>query len=280
MPGIGTPPPAVRHYFVDEAGDPALFNRKREVVVGTDGCSRYFMMGCLEAADPPGLAAALEALRAELLADPFLRRIPSMLPTARKTALAFHAKDDVPEVRHQVFRLLMEQDLRFYAVVRDKRALLAAVRLRNAREPAYRYNENEVYDALVARLFRDRLHKADAHQVTFARRGKSDRTDALRNALVRGRRNFEMRWGIRHGGQLAVTATTMTNVPALQAADYLLWALQRFFERGEDRFLEAVWPKVGLVVDMDDSRRAAYGTYYSRRVPLNLAAVAGRKPEI
>lgn len=39
--------PAVRRYFVDEAGDPVLFNRRREVVVGRDGCSRYFVIGCL-----------------------------------------------------------------------------------------------------------------------------------------------------------------------------------------------------------------------------------------
>lgn len=99
-----------------------------------------------------------------------------MLPEAGKTAVAFHAKDDVAEVRHQVFRMLMRHDIRFYAVVRDKRALLASVRLRNEVSSEYRYRENDVYDGLVARLFRDRLHKAADHAITFARRGSSDRT--------------------------------------------------------------------------------------------------------
>lgn len=257
-----------------------LFNRRREMVVGRDGCSRYFAIGCLEASDPDRLAVELGALRQALLSDPFLRRIPSMLPEARKTAFAFHAKDDVPEVRHQVFRLLMEHDVRFYAVVRDKRALVSAVRLRNETSPEYRYRENDVYDALVARLFRDRLHKAADHAITFARRGASDRTEALRAALMLARRNFERRWGIAHDGPLHVEATDMGTVPALQAADYFLWAVQRFFERREDRFLEAIWPKVGLVVDMDDGRSPGYGAYYTRRNPLTLSAIEGRKPEV
>jgi 2,4-dienoyl-CoA reductase-like NADH-dependent reductase (Old Yellow Enzyme family) len=273
-------PSAARHYFVDEAGDPTLFNRKGELIFGRDGCSRYFILGCLEVADPGSLGLALEALQKDLLADPFLQRIPSMLPASRKTALAFHAKDDVPEVRHQVFHLLMQHDVRFYAVVRDKRALAEVVIERNRQDAAYRYNENDVYDGLIARPFRDRLHKANAHAVTFARRGQSDRTAALRQALLRARRNFEMRWGIAHDGPLSVEATIMANAPPLQAADYFLWSLQRFFERGEDRYLTAVWTKIGLVVDMDDRRRAAYGEYYNRRKPLTADAAKGRKPEI
>ena len=35
-------PAVVHHYFVDEAGDPSLFNAKGKVIVGTEGCSRYF----------------------------------------------------------------------------------------------------------------------------------------------------------------------------------------------------------------------------------------------
>ncbi len=29
------------HYFVDEAGDPTLFNRKGQLIIGNEGCSRY-----------------------------------------------------------------------------------------------------------------------------------------------------------------------------------------------------------------------------------------------
>ncbi|HQK77678.1 MAG TPA: hypothetical protein PKZ25_15895, partial [Candidatus Hydrogenedentes bacterium] len=93
-------------------------------------------------------------LRAELLRDPYFKGVPSMQPENRKTAVAFHAKDDNPEVRREVFRLLSQCELRFYAVVRDKRALVKSVKQRNRSDPAYRYNQNEQYDNLVSKIQR------------------------------------------------------------------------------------------------------------------------------
>jgi len=58
------------------------------------------------------------------------------------------------------------------------------------------------------------------------------------------------------------------NVPALQAIDYCLWSLQRLFERGEERYLELLWPVFRLVIDMDDTRTAQYGTNYTQKQPL------------
>jgi len=43
-------PHSIRHYFVDEAGDAVLFNKKGLVIVGTHGCSRYFILGLLDVA--------------------------------------------------------------------------------------------------------------------------------------------------------------------------------------------------------------------------------------
>ena len=107
----------VRHYFVDEAGDSTLFNRRGKVIVGTPGCSRFFMLGLLEVPDPERMKAALEELRSKLLSDIYFKDVPSMQREARKTAMAFHAKDDLPEVRREVFALLKNSPgLRFLTV--------------------------------------------------------------------------------------------------------------------------------------------------------------------
>jgi hypothetical protein len=234
------------------------------------------MMGCLEVTDPAALAANLETLRRDLLADPTINRIPSMLPDGKKTALAFHAKDDIPEVRRDVFRLLMQHEVKFFAIIRDKTALATAVRLRNETDTSYRYNENEVYDALVSRLFRDRLHKADHHELVFARRGKKDRTHALYAALDKARENCFRKWGIKHDGPITVQAAFPRNHGGLQAVDYFLWALQRFYERSENRYLSVVWPKVRIVMDIDDQRNKGYGEWYSQSKPLTEGALRGR----
>lgn len=184
--------PSTRYYFVDEAGDGTLFDSKGRVIIGNEGCSRFFILGFVDISDPVSLASEMSALRATLLADPYLSGIPSMRPDQRKTAICFHAKDDVAEVRREVFALLRRYAaMRFFAVVKDKRAVLDYVLSRNERESRYRYEPNELYDHLVRRLFKSMLHKDGAYNIYFARRGKSDRTAALQSTIEAARQKFQ-----------------------------------------------------------------------------------------
>jgi hypothetical protein len=270
-------PNLVRDYFVDEAGDGTLFKRRGRVIVGTEGCSRFFILGLVDIEDPASLGWDLEELRGALLAEPYFRGVPSMRPEARKTALVFHAKDDLPEVRREVFSVLLRHELRFFAVVRDKLAVLEYVRHRGEHDSGYRYHPNELYDSLVRRLFRDRLHKDNGYRIHFAKRGRSDRTAALREALEAARQRFAGKTGIAAAAPMDVVATTPSVCPGLQAADYLLWALQRLYERGEERFVALLWPLFRLIHDIDDKRGADYGVYYTQKRPLTAAAVEGRQ---
>jgi hypothetical protein len=217
----------MKHYFVDEAGDPTLFSAKGAIRIGIEGCSEYFILGLLDVANPHELVQDLSALRARLLADPYFSGVPSMQTSARKTALGFHAKDDVAEARREVFNCLLRHELRFHAVVREKRKVLAYVRQRNERESSYRYNPNELYDLTVSRLFRDKLHKADGYSIAFAKRGTSDRTAALMAALRLAQRRFYQKYGIESRAEIGIRAQASTDSAGLQAADYFLWALQR-----------------------------------------------------
>ncbi|MDZ7965547.1 MAG: DUF3800 domain-containing protein [Nostoc sp. DedSLP03] len=266
---------SIRHYFVDEAGDPTLFNGKGNVIVGTEGCSRFFILGLLDVAEPESLARNLEELRSELLADPYFKNVPSMQPQQRKTAIGFHAKDDTPEVRREVFNLLKKHDLRFFAVVRYKHNLLEYVKTRNQSDPYYRYQHNELYDYLTRKLFKQRLHKDDEYNICFATRGFSDRTAALRKALEAARANFHRQCGIASIATINITATTPPHSPCLQAVDYFLWALQRLYERREERYLEYLWPAFKLVYDTDDTRQQRYGVYYTQKNPLTLLKMPG-----
>ena len=275
--GRGESPTAAkaRTYFVDEAGDGTLFDRRGRAIIGAYGCSRLFMLGLADIRDAGALGMDLERLRAQLLADPYFKGVPSMQPEARKTALAFHATDDLPEVRREVFSLLLRHDLGFFAVVRDKSKVLEYVRQRNERDPEYRYHPNELYDRLVSRLFKERLHKDDRYQVYFARRGNRDRTDALSDALLVARQRFAKQKGIASAAPIEVIAATPRSCPGLQAVDYFLWALQRLYERREERYVQLLWPAFRLVHDVDDTRQAAYGVYYTQKKPLNAAALGG-----
>jgi hypothetical protein len=261
-------PPSTLHFFVDEAGDPTLFDAKGRILVGQEGCSKTFILGKLDVEDPAALHGALEQLRVELLADPYFKRVPSMQAERAKTARAFHAKDDVAEVRREVFKVLARFDLRFYGVVRHKTALLDYVRQRNEREPTYRYRGDELYDTLVEELFRRYHPLADRLEICFATRGNKARTQAFRSAIEKAEARFESQYGIRRSAEVAIIASTPPQKAGLQAVDYFLWALQRYYERDEPRYVELIWDKVVEIEDLDRIEGGRKGVVYNKKRPL------------
>lgn len=270
---------SIRHYFVDEHGDGTLFDRKGRVIVGTDGCSEYFALGVLDVSAPDELTKQLNALRESIIADPYFHGVESLKPERCKTARCFHAKDDLPEIRQQVFKVLAFQDVAFQAVVRSKHALVHQVRNSNKLSESYRYTPNRLYDEMVKRLFKNLLHKADGYRICFATRGQKDRTAALQTALADARRNFRKAWGIAADAPIEVVHADSSASAPLQAVDYFLWALQRVYTKGEDRFLRALWPKVSLIVDADDRRKSPAGVYYNSERALT-AEMVKKEPGI
>ena len=273
---------SIRYYFIDEGGDGVLFSRKGKAIVGTEGCSRFFILGLLDVLDPIALKDSFNQLRTRLMSDSYFKNVPSMQPSNRKTALAFHAKDDLPEVRRDVFRLLHDtKGLRFFAVVADKLSVLEYVRQCNKREPTYRYHPNELYDYLTGRLFKRRLRQHCRYDIIFSKRSKSGRIRSLRQTiesapnLLQNQNNLQNH--ILTDVSLNISAATPKEYAGLQAVDYFIWALQRLYERDEDRYLTYIWEAFGLVHDIDDTRKTDHGVYYTQNKPLTLEALKGRK---
>ena len=272
--------PTIRKYYVDEAGDATIFSSRGQVLIGEQGCSRYFILGVLDITNPASLQQELDELRISLLADPYFKDVPSMQPAARKTALKFHAKDDLPEVRREVFALLQKHEFRFLAVVRDKQRALEYVQQRNTLDLSYRYHPNELYDYMVRVLFKNILHKDAQYEIYFSKRWKKDRTESLFQALKTAQQRFARQWGKQISSTITVLPQTSQESGGLQAVDYFLWSLQRFYERKEDRYLNLLWPSFRMVHDLDDPRKNAYGMYYTQKRPLTLAALENDLPGI
>lgn len=256
-----------RYYYVDEAGDLTLFNKRGRVLVGTEGCSRHFILGVVLIDDPHQARKKIELLRQDFLADEYLRNVPSIL---RKTAIAFHAKDDCPEVRREVYKLISTLSIKVYGIVRRKSYLVESVKQQNSFDTSWRYDANKIYDSCVKRLFKDRLHQADVNHITFARRGKSARNKALTEELQKARRNFEKSIGRSVSTQSHVASNYPSNEPCLQIIDYALWALQRLYEKHEERYFEFIRDKFVRIIDLDDKREKGYGVYYDKRNKLTV----------
>ena len=226
--------PEVQRLFVDEAGDPTLFHSSGKAIVDTVGCSRFFIIGKLEVDDPHALAQSLTSLRTELLTEPYFAGVESFRPERKKTALLFHGKDDLPEVRYRVFNLLVAAGsaLRFHAVVCDKQALLKSEIERRTQDLRYRYQPDAIYDGLMRSLFSKFHRLADRYEVCVAKRGAKDRNHAIRAAIEHAERDFEATFGFSRGGGEAwdITISNPKETVCLQAVDYFLWAVQRFYE--------------------------------------------------
>jgi hypothetical protein len=286
---MNTPDTDTLNIFVDEAGDPTLFANRRRAIVGTPGCSRFFILGKLEVDDPVGLTEKFSALRAMLVADPYFSGVPSFDSERGKTAIAFHAKDDLPEVRYEVFKLLVAEGkaLRFHAVVGDKERILQEVLSRNVSEPGYRYQHNDLYDGLMRSLFGKFHRLADTYEVCVARRGQSDRNEAMRTAINHAERDFTASYGFSRGDEDAwrIVVSASKNEACLQAVDYYLWALQRFYEPREDqntgiakrdeRFLRLIWPQVGEIHDLHFGPER--GSFFNSQQVLTLESRFGQQ---
>ncbi|MCA3004197.1 MAG: hypothetical protein LW650_09905 [Planctomycetaceae bacterium] len=254
------------YHFVDEAGDPTIFNARGAVLVGSPGVSHTFMVGVAHLPDPVGARVILDDLRQGLLADPYFKGVPSMRPEAGRTALCFHAKDDLPEVRREVFRVLASLNASVRVAFRRKASLVPAARTDrsvDARRVAAR-----LYDELVERVFVGSIESAGTHEICFARRGKSDRQEALSEALSRA---------LGHGpaGRWTMRSSVPSADAGLQVVDYFLWAVQRLIERDEDRYFGLIASQVRLVWDLDDCRSDPGGRRYG---PGDMLTVEKKKP--
>lgn len=225
-------------FFVDESGDPNFYDRKGNLIVGQTGCSRVLILGFIETRAPDALRSAVLQLQQEVVSNPYFSEFPSLC----KTAVAFHAKDDVAEVRYEFFKLLSKFDFSAQFVVARKI------------ERVFRNNfdakQELFYDHLVSHLFREALRPNQRNYIYFSKRGSRSRQKPFVNAIERGlaeaggEREVEM--------SFTVQAQTPEGEPCLSIIDYMNWAVYRAYTRGEMRYLRSVQDKVALLVDLYD----------------------------
>jgi len=156
-------------------------------------------------------------------------------------------------------------------------------RTHHATQPGYRYKPDghELYDELIAKLFAKFGNFGLDRQITFAVRGNKPRTAVLKKVLDSIEQDFHSVFGFCPHGHTTVQSSIPSKSAGLQACDYLLWALQRFYERREERYLHALWPKFRRVLDLDaqvikpKGLRHQEGVEFNEKHPLTLLNRAG-----
>ncbi|MEZ4664887.1 MAG: hypothetical protein R2911_45740 [Caldilineaceae bacterium] len=248
------------YFFVDESGDPTFYDRKGNLIVGREGCSPILLLGYIETRDPKTLRQQLLSLQEEIVNDPYFQGVPSM----EKTRLAFHAKDDIPEIRFQVYKLLATLDFKAQFVVARK--------IERVFRNSFNAQETQFYDHLVYTLFKSSLHRYKENFVYFAKRGSRNRQAPLEHAIQRSVADFEQTWNVKVKSSVNMQSQTPVGEPCLSIVDYMNWAVYRAFTRGEMRYLRPVEDKVSLLVDLYDQRNYPKN-WYNRKNPFEIEKI-------
>lgn len=239
-------------FFVDEAGDTTFFDRRGRLIVGEEGCSPILILGYVRADQPTEIRRRMLDLQREVLSNSYFENVPSL----QKTAVAFHAKDDLPEIRYLVYRLLAELDFQAQLVVARKTK--PTVSRNYGRKP------RALYDDLVQRLFTNTLHKTEQNQIIFAKRGSRTRQEPLESAIRRGVRHFEEKWNTEVSTDVNISVQRPSGEPMLSVVDYVNWAVYRAFTRGEMRYFNSIRDRVSLLADLHDTVRYP-GNWYNKK---------------
>jgi hypothetical protein len=206
-----------RFIFADEAGD-FTFSRGNNI-------SRYFIV-CTVMMDSCKIGEDLLWLRREL---------------AWKTSPLndyFHATADKQQVRDEVFRLIQGQNFAVYATIMEKSK--AQPQVRSTHERFYKYGwlylfRHGIINGLAAS---DELLITAASVKTKKAQGAF--TDAVNDVIQQHLPRAQWR----------TSFCPCACDPCLQIADYCTWAIQRKWERGDDRSYKLIKSRMKYEYDL------------------------------
>jgi hypothetical protein len=258
LPEDGTQEPT-GHRFLDEAGDTTFFGKGKIPILGRPGVSLCFAMGMVRfGGDLKSIRGQVTALQAEVVADKYLNVIPSIARKIAGKGFFFHATDDPPEVR--------ERFLKFIAGLECSCEVMVARKIPSLFATKHHGRDAEFYADVLSHLLKNRLRLKGKLVLNIAERGNSTRSVNFDRALAKAVEHHREKFA-----PAAVSSEVVFNVqnpytePLLNAADYLSWAVQRVFERGDTRYYDFLGDKINLVVDLyDDAARAGNKNHYLR----------------
>jgi hypothetical protein len=253
----------VRHRFLDEMGDSTFYGKGRKLILGQEGVSLSFGLGIVRIDRPlEKVREEVMALQRQVESDPLLNTIPSVQKRSTSGGFFFHACKDSPEVRAVLLRYIRELPCEAEVVLARKIPALF--------ERQHHSREEEFYGDLLAHLVKNRLKPPGTLVLNVAERGSSTREKVLTEALQLAKERAAKKWGEENVCTRAVfNVQNPRTEPLLTVSDYLCWAVQRVFEKGETRHYNYLAQKIRLVVDLYD--RAKYDgnrNYYDKKNPL------------
>jgi hypothetical protein len=255
----------LRHRFLDEAGDTTFYAKGHTPIIGLQsGVSLSFILGMVKFRSPlEPIRQEIRRLQESVANDPYFIDVWSIQKKkAEPGGYYFHATDDPDAARKVLYDYIKTLDLSFEAVVGRK---IPAIFTRK-----HHSRESEFYADLLSHLLKNKLQSGGDLILNIAQRGKVTRNVVFQEALDKAVARFLKRKTPDQIKTLvAFNVQYPRTEPLLNVTDYICWAVQRVFERGETRYYNFIADKVSLVIDLYDSSHYANNeNYYTNRRPL------------
>ena len=255
----------LRHRFLDEAGDMAFYGKGHTPIIGVHpGVSLSFIVGMVKFNTPlESIRQEIHRLQDAIANDRYFKDIASIQKKkAQPGGYFFHATDDTHEARKVFYEYISSLYIGFEVAVGRKIPALFARKHNN--------REAEFYADLLSHLLKNKLQAGDDLILNIARRGGATRNSVLQMGLDKAVMRFLKRKPEKPiKTRIVFNVQSPRNEPLLAVADYLCWAVQRVFERGETGYYNFVVGKISRVMDLyDPSRYRNNRNYYTENNPL------------
>ncbi len=248
------------YYYFDEAGDTQIFGHHGVNLLEKGTASKTFIVGYLECTHPKEFTKALNTLKTELAKDEYLKSVPSF----HNSLEMFHANKDCAEVREKVFKLLKQQDFSFYCIVARKKEDILRKK--------FNLNSKQLYKYLVTKLLENRLHSYKEIDLYFSTMGNTVRQSSMQEAVDNAIQSYNKKCDIHNSNTIRIFIQQNSEIPLLQAADYMLWSIQRAYERKDFRYYSFMKDKICLIHDIFDFQKYP-NNCYSQNNPLDIKKI-------
>lgn len=220
------------HKFLDESGDTTFYGNGKIPIIGENGVSKYFILGMLSINEPlNNVRNKIIELQNIIVSDPYFINIPSINKQKNKNGYFLHAKNDIPEVRKMVFEFIKSIDCEFQSVIGRK--------VYNVYEKKHNGNQAEFYADLLSHLLHSNINNHEKIVLNIAHRSRCtthiNLEKGLKKAIIIAKHKYPDE---NNFCEIVYNVQQPTNEPIINLTDYFLWALQRKFERNEDRYVE------------------------------------------
>jgi hypothetical protein len=170
----------------------------------------------------------------------------------------FHACKDCPEVREKVYRFLKMQDFKFQCIVARKNLELFRKK--------FDLKESKIYKYLVTKLLENRLHLYSEIDCYFSAMGNVVRQDNMQEAINDAILTFKSKWNNENTNNIRVIIQKSSEEPMLWAVDYVLWTIQRAYEKGEFRYYNYLKDKISLIIDIFDTKKISQKLLFTKKL--------------